>query len=183
MSYFNNVTRLCELAFRAYARSIGLGNIPYASIIAGFDDTDIMIPRLIFNADTAEPEGPGDEGNWTIRLEVQVVTSRDDDKVPRRHHDRAGEVFSQFMAGRYTVPDLINAAAAAEGINFICWDIMPGQQAKDGKDRHLFSSMLFNVVGCGSLFSAVEPVEPGGLLEEGGDPLLNEDGEPLLVEG
>ena len=37
-AYANNITRLCELGFQAYARSIGFGVIPSASILAGFDE-------------------------------------------------------------------------------------------------------------------------------------------------
>lgn len=148
MGYANNITRLCEVAFQAYARSIGLARTPSASIFAGFDEETIVCPRIVFNCDSAEPDGNPDDGNWACQLEVQCTSSRDDTS-PNKHHTFASEVFSQLMVGRYTVPTLVTTAAGNAGIPFTVDDILPVQQAKATKDREAYSSMMFRVVGFG----------------------------------
>lgn len=151
-TYANNITRLCELAFRAYARGIGLTQLSSSSILAGFDDADIMTPRLVFNCDNAEPDGPADDATWACQLEVQCVSNADD-RTADQHHDFASEVFSQFMTGRYeTLPNAINAAAAAANpvVQFQVFDILPGSQAKTMQERRYLSSMVFKVICCGT---------------------------------
>ena len=178
MSYYsNNITRLCELAFQAYAKQIGLANIPVSKIIAGFDDENVPGPRLVFNCDNAEPEGPFDDANWSCHLEIQCATNCDD-KSAVQHHAFSSEVFSQFFIGRYTIPDTITAAAASAVpyIPFICWDIMTGRQAKSIHERHWISSLELMVKCCGG------PIAED-LLSEGGLNLLSEEGRELTVEG
>ncbi len=180
------ITRLCELAFQAYGRSVGLGVIPNASILAGFDDADIMTPRLIFNCDNAEPEGNWDEVVWNCQLEIQCV-SNCDDTTKEAHHDFAAEVFSQFMVGRYTLPDLVTAAALANNppVQFFCQDVLCGSQIKTVSERRWISSLILKV-SCCSAGAASEDgeQEPAfqGILDEGGSQILDEGGGVILGE-
>ncbi len=153
-----------------------MANIAQSSILAGFDEADIMTPRLVFNCDSAEPDPPIDDGNWICQLEIQVVSSRDD-RTPDQHHDFASEVFSQFMVGRYTLPDLITTAAAGASppIPFQVWDILPGSQAKMTQERKMHSSMILRVSCCGRNF-------PNAILEEGGSDMLTEPGGKIVIE-
>lgn len=172
-----NITRLCELAFQAYARSVGFGVLSSASMLAGFDDADIMTPRLVFNCDSAEPEGNWDELVWNAQLEIQCV-SNCDDTSKERHHAFCNEVFSQFMVGRYTLPDLITAAATAAGVEFFCQDILAGQQIKTISERRWISSLILKV-SCCSIGEVSAPEEEQGeevfVLGEGQD-AVGEDG-------
>ncbi len=170
MAFANNITRLCELAFREYAKSIGLANIPAASIFAGFDDETTVTPRIVFNCDQAEPDAPLDTGCWICTLEIQCTSSRDD-YSPDDHHALAGEVFSQFMTGRYSVNQDITAAAWAANIGFNVDDILAGTQAKATKEREAYSSMAFQVKCFGG---------PIPLLGQNGMALLNQDGNPIF---
>jgi hypothetical protein len=149
-TYSNNICRLCELAAQAYGKRVYEG-IGQASVLAGFDDEDsIPTPRVVFNCDSAEPDGPADDAVWACQLEVQVVSNADD-KTKDEHHDLASEVFSQFFIGRENTCDAINVAAR-EGnppVQFFCQDILPGNQAKTIQDRKWISSAFFRVICSG----------------------------------
>lgn len=148
----NNITRLCELAFKEYARGIGMPLITTASIIAGFDDEEHMpTPRVVFACENAEPDGPADDFVWACVLEVQCVANCDD-RSSESQHNLAGQVFSQLALGRYQMPDLVNAAAAAGDapIPFQCMDIMPTGQASVRRERKYYSSMFFRVICIGT---------------------------------
>ena len=151
-TYANNITRLCELAFREYARGLGLTQLSSSSILAGFDDADVMTPRLVFNCDSAEPDGPADDATWACQLEVQCVSNADD-RTADQHHDFVSEVFSQMFIGRYeALPNVVNAAAAAANpvIPFQMFDILPAGQAKSIAERRWLSSQVFRVICCGT---------------------------------
>ncbi len=183
------ITRLCELAFQAYARSIGFGVIPNASILAGFDDLEqerkLMTPRLVFNCDTAEPEANFDELVWNAQLEIQCV-SNCDDTSKEEHHDFAAEVFSQFMVGRYTLPDLVTAAAAAASVSFFCQDVLYANQIKTVSERRWISSLILKVSCCsaGTVVAEEQDEESAfeGILDEGGSQIIDEGGGVILGE-
>ena len=149
-TYANNITRLCELAFQTYGKTVYQA-IGVQSVLAGFDDEEqVPTPRVVFNCDSAEPEGPQDDAVWACVLEVQVV-SKCDDRTKDEHHDLCSEVFSQFFVGRQNTCDFINLAArtASPPVQFFCQDILPGNQTKTIIDRAWVSSALFRVICSG----------------------------------
>jgi hypothetical protein len=186
-----NITSLCEMAFQAYGRSIGLGVIDLNSILAGFDDAEVMTPRVVFNCDTADPEPNFDELVWACRLEIQCV-SNCDDRTKDEHYTFANQVFSQFMIGRYTLPDLVTSAALSVGVGFFCQDVLIFQQTKAVQDRHWVSSLWFKVSCCsvGGLTVVQPPPTPEpeeeehAIMGEGGESeaWLGEGGEAVLEE-
>lgn len=186
MPHANHICRLCELACQAYARSVAYSVIANDKILCGFDDEDSMpTPRVILNCDNAEPDGHADDAVWAVTLEVQVISNADD-RTKGEHHEFAGEIFSQFMVGRYRVPDLITNAALAAGINFFCQDILPASQLTVIQERKWVSSLVFRVVCCGfgEPEESSEEQEPDfqGILDEGGSQILDEGGGVILGE-
>ena len=157
----NNITRLCELAAKAHAVTSGLTLIANNRIFAGFDDEDKMpAPRVVIACEYAEPDGPGDDATWACTLEIQCVSVCDDTRA-QAHHEFCSEVFSQFMTGRYSLPEAITAAAAAANpvVPFSCFDILPTNQASRIIERHWFSSMFFRVICCGTPGPVIVPGE------------------------
>ena len=188
----SSICRLCELGFQAYARSVGFGVIPNASILAGFDDLEherkLMTPRLVFNCDTAEPEANWDDIVWSCQLEVQCV-SNCDDTAKGDHQDFCDEVFSQFKVGRYTLPELITTAAAANNppVRFFCQDVLYLNEIKTVQERRWISSLILKVSCCSAgtvSEEAEEEEEPAfqGILDEGGLQILDEGGGVILGE-
>jgi hypothetical protein len=171
--YGNHITRLCELAIRAYLRGLGLAQIPVASILAGFDDAEIMTPRVVIVCDSADNDGPADDATWKCKVEIQCISNADD-RTKGQHYELASEVWSQLMLGRYSVPDLINTACQISDplVYFRCFDIVPDNQSKRIEDRRWISTMTFQVVGCGLQSEA---------LDEGGEALLEEGGSVLYT--
>lgn len=183
MSYANHICRLAELACQAYARSVGLAIAP-GSILCGFDDEDKMpTPRVVLNCDNAEPDGHADDAVWAVTLEIQCV-SNCDDRTKAGHHEFTGEIFSQFMAGRYRVPDMITSAALSSGVNFFCQDIMPASQLTVIQERKWLSSLVVRVVCSGFGIPEEESTEPPGeqqgVMDEGGGNILDEGGGVVL---
>jgi len=150
-TFSNNICRLCELAFQAYGKT-QVENIAPASVLAGFDDEDqVPTPRVVYNCDSAEPDGPPDDAVWACQLEVQVV-SNCDDKTKDEHHDLCSEVFSRYFVGRENTCDAINVAAreANPAVRIFVQDILPGSQAKTIQDRKWVSSAFFRVICSGT---------------------------------
>ena len=185
----SSICRLCELGFQAYARSVGFGVIPNASILAGFDDLEherkLMTPRLVFNCDTAEPEANWDDIVWSCQLEVQCV-SNCDDTAKGDHQDFCDEVFSQFKVGRYTLPELITTAAAANNppVRFFCQDVLYLNEIKTVQERRWISSLILKVSCCSIGVASTDPTEPPdeveGVMDEGGGLVLDEGGGVVL---
>lgn len=187
MPHANHIARLCELGCQAYARSVGYTVIDNAFILAGFDDEDRMpTPRVILNCDNAEPDGHADDAVWAVTLEIQAV-SNCDDRTKGEHHEFAGEIFSQFMVGRYALPDMITSAALAAGINLFVQDILPASQLTVIQERKWVSSLVMRVICCGvGVPEAETPAEEEpdfqGILDEGGSQILDEGGGVILGE-
>lgn len=185
MSFANHICRLCELGCQAYARSIGYSVIGNDFILAGFDDEETMpTPRVILNCDNAEPDGHADDAVWAVTLEIQCV-SNCDDRTKGQHHEFSGEIFSQFMIGRYVVPDAITSAALAAGINLFVQDILPASQLTVIQERKWISSLVMRVICCGvGEVDGEEEQEPDfqGILDEGGSQILDEGGGVILGE-
>lgn len=179
----NHITRLCELACQAYARDVAYSVIPNASILAHFDDEERMpTPRVVFNCESAELDGHADDAVWACTVEIQCVSNADD-RTKAAHHEFASEVFSQFMIGRYRLPDALTSAALAAGINFFCQDVLPGGQTTIIQERKWLSSLVLRVICSG--FGIVDPTEPPeeeqqGILDEGGGNILDEGGGVIL---
>lgn len=175
---------MCELGCQAFARSIAYGVIANANILCGFDDEESMpTPRVILNCDNAEPDGHADDAVWAVTLEVQCVSNADD-RSKSEHHEFAGEVFSQFMTGRYRVPDAITSAALAAGVNFFCQDILPGSQLTVIQERKWISSLVMRVIcsGFGIIDDTEPPEEVVVHLDESGQVDLDEGGSAGIQE-
>lgn len=185
MIFANHICRLCELGCQAYARSIAYSVIENAKILCGFDDEDTMpTPRVVLNCDNAEPDGHADDAVWAVTLEIQCV-SNCDDRSKAEHHEFAGEIFSQFMIGRYVVPDAITNAALAAGVNLFVQDILPTGQLTVIQERKWISSLVMRVVCCGvgePEAAAEEEPDFQGILDEGGSQILDEGGSVILGE-
>lgn len=140
-------------------------------------------PRVILNCDNAEPDGHADDSVWAVTLEIQAISNADD-RTKAQHHEFAGEIFSQFMVGRYALPDMITSAALASGINLFVQDILPASQLTVIQDRKWLSSLVMRVACCG--FGTVDddatepPEEQQGVLDEGGGNILDEGGGVIL---
>ncbi len=147
MSFANNITRLCEIAARDYLRSAGLTVVQSSSIVAGFDDDsagELPTPRIVCTCNQSEAEGPADDGVWACRLEVRAISNADD-VTEEDHHTFAGEVFSQFMIGRFATAAAITAALS----NFDCQDVWPLAQSKAIEERRWISTFEVKLVCAG----------------------------------
>lgn len=153
MSYGNNITRSCELAFQAYARGIGYTLIQPENILAGLDDEDrVPTPRLVFVCQDAQLDGPQDDAVWDCRLEIQYVSNADKPGNGKQaHYNAAAELFSQFHVGRYALPDAINAAAAANNppLPFQLQDIQLEGQSTTIEGRTWVSTLTVRAICCG----------------------------------
>jgi len=140
MAHANNITRLAELAVQAYLRSCELDGIDPESILAGMDDGRVVIPRILCNSPEAQPDGHPDDAVWQCRVDIDVINACDT-STENAHHEMAGAVFSQLMAGRTATADAISAIAAG----FQCEDIFPIAQSKKVDDRKWVSTLSLNL--------------------------------------
>ncbi len=169
----NNITRLVELAARAYLKAAIPDEMAVASIHGGFDDDEIPTPRVVCTCNQAEPDGNADNAVWACSLEIKVVNNADD-KNETEHHDTAGAIFAYFMVGRYTTAQAL--ADAYDG--FDCQDILPTGQTKDIVERRWVSVLTMRVVCSGA--------DIGNIAEEETTlqwiPRVSDDGETIVGE-
>lgn len=153
MSYASDILAKCENAAVAMLQASALTLVPSASVLAGFGDESVMLPRVVCSCDRAQYAEIYD-GNWDAELTVEVRASFGD---TTRDQFRAicAEVFAQFMRASGDVETALSNADDPFTV-FACYpqrqerSIEPGA---DGNGAEWTVRMQFLVKCCGSVIA------------------------------
>ena len=153
MSYANDFTGKLEDTARDYLRtSKDAGNLSAFArnqILAGIDDEDVNLPRVVCICDSARIEENFD-ANWNGELEVKVIASAED-TTREEFRDMCGEVFAHFF--QLPVDNLTNLSSSEH--EFTAQAVYARRQEKNlvatDQDTRWEKSLFLEVHGCGSV--------------------------------
>lgn len=152
MSFANDILAKCENGAVQMLRS-NVTLISPNSVLYGFGDAGIMLPRAVCSCDGADYAEIHD-GNWDASLDVEVRASFHD-TTREQFRLMCGEVFGQFMIA----PDDVNAAMSNVDDPFTVFACYPQRQTRmiesgaDGNPAEWSVKMSFLVRCCGSVIS------------------------------
>lgn len=153
MSYANDILAKCENAAVAMLQASALTLVPTTSVLTGFGDTGVMLPRVVCSCDRANYAEIYD-GNWDAELTVEVRASFSD-TTRTEFRAMCAEVFAQFMRSSGDVETALSNADDPFTV-FACY---PRQQTRsiepgaDGDGAEWSVKTSFLVKCCGSVIS------------------------------
>ena len=151
MSYASDILAKCENGAVAMLQASGLTLIASASVLPGFGEDAVMLPRVVCSCASANYAEIYD-GNWDADLEVEVRASFAD---TTRAEFRAicAEVFAQFMRASGDVEAALSNADDPFTV-FACYPVRQTRSIEpgaDGNGAEWSVKMSFLVKCCGSV--------------------------------
>lgn len=112
MSYANDILAKCENGavqmLRVASAAGTLTLVPAASVLPGFGDSGVVLPRVVCSCDSADVSEMYD-GNWNAALEVEVRASFAD-TTREQFRAMCAEVFAHFMLAEQDVAAALSNA-------------------------------------------------------------------------